>query len=127
MSKNNKKIYDDYKDLESRYYNKLTQEIKQQKGRGEFLKYINEKMGLNKRRSVNDNLKNISSRLAVNKSKKLRDKYNFKKVIEEWQKWNDDNEPEEEEEEEITFERNPNIYVPTLAQQAAEELQRRRK
>ena len=47
-------------------------------------------MGLKKRRSVDDNLKNISSRLAINKRKKLGDEYNFKKVIEEWKKWNDD-------------------------------------
>ena len=130
MSKNDKKIYDDYKELESKYYNELTQEIKQQKGRGEFLRYINGKMGLNKRRSVDDNLKNISSRLAINKRKKLGDEYNFKKIIEEWQKWNDDkvDEPDEKEEEEITeISRNPNIYVPTLARQASEELQRRRK
>ena len=87
-------------------------------------------MGLKKRRSVDDNLKNISSRLAINKRKKLGDEYNFKKIIEEWQKWNDDkgDEPDEKEEEEITeISRNPNIYVPTLARQASEELQRRRK
>ena len=87
-------------------------------------------MGLNKRRSVNDNFKDISSRLAINKSKKLGDEYNFKKIIEEWKKWNDDrgDEPDEKEEEEtIEISRNPNIYVPTLARQASEELQRRRK
>ena len=86
-------------------------------------------MGLKKRRSVDDNLKNISSWLTINKRKKLGDEYNFKKILEEWEKWNDDegDEPDDEEEGEITFERNPNIYVPTLAQQAAEELQRRRK
>ena len=43
-------------------------------------------MGLNKRQSYENNLKNISSRLAINKRKKLGDEYNFKKIIEEWKK-----------------------------------------
>ena len=130
MSKNDKKLYDDYKELESKYYNELIKNIPKEKGNNHFLKYINGKMGLNKRQSFENNLKNIASRLAINKSKKLGDEYNFKKIIEEWKNWNDDrgDEPDEKEEEEtIEMSRNPNIYVSTLARQASEELQRRRK
>ena len=101
MSKNDRKLYDDYKELESKYYNELTQEVPKERGNNQFLKYINGKMGLNKRQSYENNLKNISSRLVINKRKKLGDEYNFKKIIEEWKKWNDDkgDEPNEEEEE----------------------------
>ena len=102
ISKNNEKIHDDYKELRDRYYNDLSQELEKQKNKIEFLKHISDKMGLKKNvRSVKDNLKNISSRLAINKLKKLGDEYNFKKIKEEFEKWYYDDkgdEPDEEEE-----------------------------